>query len=112
MGVKMSLHELKAHIAENQDLFRADFTAWLDVNFHVWLAFEEASNKVWDAGWQHYSARTIMEVIRHRSNIREIHGKYKISNNRIPCLARLYALAYPARKDLFTFHASHLRKAA
>ncbi|MEO6147336.1 MAG: hypothetical protein ABIT70_09860 [Sulfuriferula sp.] len=96
----------------NESRFRGDFLDWMADNGHVYDAFSEAADKVWAAGWRHYSARTIMEVIRHRSNVREIHGEYKINNNQIPDMARLYTLLNPERAGLFTLRASDIRCAA
>lgn len=99
-------------IAEHKDQFRDDFHIYIKENPHVYEAFENGALQVIRKGFNHYSARTIAEVIRHRSNIREINGEFKISNNRIPCLARLFALRYPQYKDLFTYHNTKLRMAA
>lgn len=99
-------------VERNQAVFRDDFNEWLEKNWHVYTAFSEAADKVARAGWKHYSARTIMEVLRHRSNVREIDGEYKISNNIIPDCARLYMMLNPARSGLFTLKASDLRMAA
>lgn len=99
-------------IRANQSLFRADFESWIVDNGHVAEAFISASDKVWDIGIRHYSARAIMEVIRHRSNIREISGEYKINNNQIPDLARLYVLLNPDRASIFSFRSSDIREAA
>lgn len=99
-------------IKANPSLFRADFESWIVANWHVADAFISASNKVWNVGFRHYSARTIMEVIRHRSNIREISGEYKVNNNQIPNLARLYVLLNPDRSSIFSFRSSDIREAA
>ena len=99
-------------VEQNSHLFRPDFAKWLTANYHVYAEFERSANSVWDSGFTHYSARTIMEVIRHRSNVKEITGEYKINNIRIPCCARLYALRYPNRKDLFSYRSNELRAVA
>jgi hypothetical protein len=97
---------------DHADQFRSDFIDWLTENCHVYEAFEEAAHKVWASGFKHYSARTIMEVIRHRSNIRELSGDYKINNNKIPDCARLYGIRHPHRAELFEFRSSNSRMAA
>lgn len=86
------------------DLFRADFMDWLDRNFHVWLAFEREANVIWSRGRDHWSARTIGEYLRHQTAIAEVPSEYgfKLNNNILPDLARLYECHYPQRKGFFT----------
>jgi len=83
--------------------FRADFKAWLEKNYPVWIAFEHEANRVWDRGRRHYSARTIGEYLRHESAMREQpneHG-FKLNDHWWPDLARLYMLMYPEREGFF-----------
>lgn len=78
----------------NHRAFRADFSDWLQKNWHIWEAFEEAANKVRARGFQHYSARMIWYSIRHETALREgpnQHG-WKLNNNFSPDAARLYML--------------------
>jgi len=106
-NLEYSLSQIALHPA----MFRPDFGKWLQVNHHVYMEFNRLAEVVWKAGWRHYSARTIMENIRHRSNVRELFGDYKINNIRIPCCARLYALNHPERAILFEFRRNDLRAA-
>ena len=53
--------------------YRADFSDWLLANQHIWLAFCAKANAIWDRGRRHYSARTIVEVLRHESTLAEVH---------------------------------------
>lgn len=99
-------------VLDNQALFRPDFPDWMHANWHVVEAFTVAAEQIWNAGFTHYSARTIMEVIRHRSNVREISGEFKINNNQIPDLARLHRLMNPDRAGLFAVRSSDIRAAA
>lgn len=94
---------------QHVDLFREGFIAWLATNAQVWTAFEREATKVWNRGRRHYSARTIVEVLRHESALAEIGGDYKLNDHHTPDLARLYALRYPDRDGLFEFRG---RKAA
>lgn len=81
--------------------YRKDFGAWLGSNNHIWRAFATKANEIWYRGRRHYSARTIVEVLRHESALAEVGGEWKISNNFIPDLARMYQEAFPDRADLF-----------
>lgn len=81
--------------------FRADFSAWLAQNPDIWLRFVAEADKVWRSGRRHWSARTIIEYIRHETALREAGGLLKINNNFAPDLARLYIDSFPERADLF-----------
>lgn len=104
--IEQSIAATQAHT----HLFRADFEPWLIANHHIFEYFEQCAVKVWDSGFKHYSARTIVEVMRHRSNIREIgDGSWKLNDHRTPDMARLYMLLHPEHHGLFEFRE---RKAA
>jgi hypothetical protein len=59
--------------------------------------------KIINKGFKHYSARTIIHVLRHHSAITEANGEWKINNNYSPYLARLFALEYPQHATLFEY---------
>lgn len=83
LGVDL-LHEV------NKDEYPESFFFWLQFNEHIWLQFERYGLSM--AGKRkRYSARTIIEVMRWNSDIRD--GKevlFKLSNNMTPGLARLW----------------------
>lgn len=81
----------------------AGSAAWCRDNPHIVLRFFDEADKVWLRGRKHYSARTIVEVLRHESALREIADtpSWKINNNAIPGLARLYVTVNPGRASLF-----------
>lgn len=81
--------------------YREDFSEWLLDNQHIWRAFVREADKVWNRGRRHYSARTIIEVLRHESTLSEASGEYKINGNYVPDLARLYQETHPDRASLF-----------
>lgn len=83
--------------------FKPGFQQWLHENVEVWNEFEAMANKVADAGWKRYSARTIVEVMVHHSAVREKNSVYKIGNDRSPDLARAYAVRHPHRARLFEY---------
>lgn len=89
-----------------RDLFRADFPAWLADNFHIWKAFEREADKVWARGRTRYSGRTIIEVLRHESALRERESEWKLNDWWTPDLCRLYMLMWPERK-LFELRGRH-----
>lgn len=97
-------------VAAMPALFRRDFYDWLKENYPVFQYFEQSALKVREAGFKHYSARTIVEVMRHRTNIREIgDGTWKLNDHRTPDMARLFNSLHPECAGLFEFR---VRKAA
>ena len=88
---------------QENEQYRAGFPEWLILNPHIWAAFAREASRIWDRGRRHYSARTIVEVLRHESALAEVGGEWKITNNVIPDLARLYVQTYPERASLLEF---------
>lgn len=88
----------------NPAQFRNDFVDWLEQNFDsAWLPFEREASRIWKSGRRHYSARTIAEWLRHETSVKEVpneHG-FKLNNNIVPDLARLYELVHPDRDGFF-----------
>jgi hypothetical protein len=75
--------------------FPAKVQEWLIDNEHIWDAFVREAFKAHSAGRKHYSARTIIEFLRHHSMMSEKSGEWKINNDVVPYLARLIAKVYP-----------------
>ncbi len=91
--------------------FTAEFLAWLPLNIHVYTAFESEALAIARKGFKHYSAYTIVHVLRHHSALRERHGDgWKLNNNQTPMLARLFALLHPAHADLFEYREAKAAK--
>jgi hypothetical protein len=83
------------------DVFRPGFAAWLADNRHVWHRFEAEAHKVRARGRKHYSARTIVEVLRHESALADSGEPWKLNDHNTPDLARLYLLAHPDASGFF-----------
>lgn len=90
-------------LRENRDQFSDDFVFWLPENMHIFQAFAIEATKIHSRGFKHYSARTIIHVLRHHSAISELNGQWKINNNYSPYLARLFDLAYPHMAGMFEY---------
>ena len=91
--------------------FRQDFPRWLSENWSIWKRFESEAHKVYAMGRKHYSARTLIEFLRHETMVREADGEFKLNNNAAPDLARLYVTLYPERTGFFDIRVSELRVA-
>lgn len=89
--------------------FRSDFIDYLRENVFVYEAFEREALRV-AARREHYSARTLIEVLRHESALREKAADWKLNDSWTPHLARLFALMNPRHKDLFEFRESKAAK--
>lgn len=97
-----SIEKARATVLLNYEKFKPDFFLWLQSNFPIFEYFERSAMQVRDNGFKHYSARTIVEVMRHRSNVREIgDGKWKLNDHRTPDMARLYILLHPDHDGMF-----------
>ena len=102
-------HTALTFVVSKPGVFRSDFHGWLADNFHVYEAFEREANKI-AARRDHYSSRTIIEVLRHETALREAPNELqlKITNNAAPDLARLYVMFHPERREFFEFRHSPL----
>lgn len=89
--------------------FRPDFPVWLRDNPDIWSAFYHKSVTLMEAGRSHFSARTIIEVIRWDSAIHSQGDIYKINNNWAPDMARLFMKTVPGASDLFALRETYLR---
>jgi len=96
---------------EHKEQFSDEFLRWIPENAHIWIAFEQEAFKVVKAGFKHYSARTIIHVLRHHSALSEQgDGGWKINNNISPYLARLFAILNPAYANLFEYRTAHMAR--
>lgn len=96
-GATVGVREL---LQANAGQFRKGFPAWLEENGAVWRRFEREADLI-RARRTHYSARTIVEVLRHESALAESGGDFKLNNNHAPDLARLYLLTHPDALGFF-----------
>lgn len=100
----MNEHEQIVELAEHYaDELGQEFVAWLGENLHIWDAFVAQAKQIHAKGFKHYSARTIIHVLRHHSALHEHGGEWKINNNHSPYLARLFDLRYPQFAGMWEF---------
>ena len=85
----------------NVEQFSADFLAWLPSNLHVYRAFEAEAFAVIRAGIKHYSARTIIHVLRHHSALAENGKGWKLNDHTSPYLGRLFSLLHPEHAGMW-----------
>lgn len=83
-------------------LFSVRFTVFLRENLHVYYSFEHEALRAVGRGYTHYSARTIVEFMRHHSAVQQSGpATWKINNDHVPCLARLFEVRHPEHSKLF-----------
>lgn len=99
----MRLYDLLQLAEDNSDHFSEEFLNWLPENPHIVNAFNFETFKVINKGFKHYSGRTILEVLRHHSNLNEKSETWKLNNNHAPYLCRLFGLMHPEHADLFEY---------
>lgn len=88
-------------VKKNEGMFRKEFYSWLEANWHIWERFEIEAEHVWNRGREHYSARTLIEFIRHETFIRESKTNFKVNNSYVPDIGRLYGLIHQHRRGFF-----------
>lgn len=94
--------------------FSDEFLNWLPHNMHVWRAFELEAFRVHARGFRHYSARTIVHVLRHHTAVAEAEADrhWKVNNNHSPYLARLFDLVHPDKAGMWEYRVCTKRRAA
>tara|TARA_R110000822_G_scaffold35007_14_gene98910 strand:+ start:152 stop:472 length:321 start_codon:yes stop_codon:yes gene_type:complete len=97
------MNQIVKVMMDSKEKFTTEFMDWLPDNLHVWDAFVEETMKIRRRGYKHYSARTIVHVLRHHSAISETSSEWKINNNHSPYLARLFDLMFPAFAGMFEY---------
>jgi len=80
-----------------------EFDIWVLENPEIFKAFCAEAIKASNKGYKHYSARTIIEFLRHHTNLRETSGGFKINNDAVPCMAREFKRIYPQYGNFFEY---------
>jgi hypothetical protein len=89
-------------IEQNRGQFTDAFVDWIKVNYHVFGQFCKHAKALIKAGRKHYGAKTIIELVRYHTDIRQKGDEaFKVNNNYTSYLARLCMLVYPETDGLF-----------
>lgn len=94
--------QVLVHAKATADNYLPEFLPWLEENAHIYIEFEHRAINV-ARFRKHYSARTIVEVMRHDSVIGELSGEWKINDHSTPDMARLFVSMNPQYQNLFEF---------
>lgn len=96
-------------IEQHGEKFKLGFDAWLKANWSIYLRFEDEAKKAAYSGRKHYSARTIVEFLRHQTALFEKDGHFKINDHAAPDMARAFAVRNPVHHKLFEFRGDSVR---
>jgi len=100
-----------ADLAHFRGYFRPGFLPWLAQNEPIYRQFERQTLELIDAGWTHFSARTIVEEIRHYTRLREAGAcSFKVNGNWAPDLARAFVVRYPQHAHLWEYRRDDARE--
>lgn len=87
--------------------FTDEFLSWLPKNTHIYDAFAREAVAIRSRGFNHYSARTIIEFLRHHASLRQnpisADEPWNLNDHYTPYLARLFMLDNPSCDGLFEF---------
>ena len=97
-------------VLEHPETFPEEFVHYISENMNVYDAFEREAFRVISRGYSHYSARTIIEVLRHHSNLSDNTEKWKLADHPMPYLSRLFAAHHPAHTNFFSYRSTNLEK--
>jgi hypothetical protein len=98
----MNQQKFIAFIEKHPHFFKKE-KEWFIKNWHIVTAFEAVANRLIGLGRSHYSARTIVEVLVHQSNVKEIDGEFKIGNDNAPDLARAFVVMHPQHVNFWEY---------
>jgi hypothetical protein len=99
----MTPQEIFSNFIDTHPRFFKKKKEWFIDNWHVVEAFERIALKLISMNREHYSARTIVEVLVHQSAVKEINGVYKIGNDNAPDLARVFVVLHPEHVDFWEY---------
>jgi hypothetical protein len=99
-------------LRQYEQFFRPDFLSWLPDNVHIYRAFERAAFREINRGRGHFSARTIVQVMRDYTPLSEVGdwSPFKINDHRSPDLARVFVILHPRAAPLVGVPARRLAR--
>lgn len=77
-----------------------------DVPLEVKFLFRDRAFKVWEMGFDKYSAQAIIENIRWHQHVEQGNREFKINNNWTPVLSRWLMKRYPDMDGFFELRES------
>jgi len=100
---------LRGLILHNPDQFRSGFLDYAVANWHLYEGFEERAFQMAKTGRTHYSAKTIIQVLRFHSDLAEVDSAFKVNDNWAADFGRLFMLRHPKYLGFFKTKVSEHR---
>jgi hypothetical protein len=79
---------------EARDSYPANFFRWIQDNKHIYAAFKVRALEMALTGRKRYSARTIVELIRWTTDLKDSELTFKINDHYTPGMARMFMAEY------------------
>ena len=76
------------------DGYPVNFWRWLRTNKHVYRAFKIYAFRMAMKGRTRYGAKTIVEVLRYETDLKDTEKTFKLNNNYTSGMARLFMSEY------------------
>jgi hypothetical protein len=78
----------------------SDFLKFHQAKPEIFRAFEKLTLETIGRGFQHYSAKGILELVRWHTGVRDSE-EFKVNNNYTPLYARAFAKKHPNHRTFF-----------
>jgi hypothetical protein len=92
---------LKSIVRNNPDQFRSGFLDYAVDNWHLYEGFKERAFQMAATGRDHYSAKTIIQVLRFHSDLAEVDSEFKVNDKWAADFGRLFMLRHPNYQGFF-----------
>lgn len=100
---------LRGLIRSNADQFRVGFLDYIDQNWHLWEGFETRAFQMSKTGRTHYSAKTIIQVLRFHTDLAETDSEFKVNDKWAADFGRLFMLRHTKHRGFFKTKVSEHR---
>lgn len=96
------MYEPDSSLGTRESQLERNCVTYLVENPHFWTLFVRHCMKAIKAGYDNYSVRAILHVVRWHTRI-ELRDQtdFKINNNHSPTIARMFHQFFPERSDFF-----------
>lgn len=88
------MNQVSIDFHSNEEGYPDNFWRWLRDNEHVYRAFKAYAFRMAMKGRKHYGAKTIVEVLRYETDLRDSEVTFKLNNNYTSGMARLFMAEY------------------
>jgi len=93
--------QLRGLCFAHSEHFRSGFLSYLNENWHLWEGFSQRAFQMVKTGRSHYSAKTIIQVLRFHTDLTEVNSEFKVNDKWAADFGRLFMLRHPEHKGFF-----------